>query len=202
LAVVCGGWSLWLGWWSVRGSGSWVPHHVKRRSSTRPFADSCRAICLISVTDRPWRMVSMAWVFAHPWRSAVARCVTSKRTDLAEEPKPPHVVKANGENPHPFASHTGPSACTFWVSARLQCFAVCSTTRGCCATPAGWVHTKSTATCWPRDQFMRRMSAGLLPARHSASFTTATLCCAHTAKKASRKALCLCELPLRSQHTK
>jgi len=66
----------------------WVPHHVKRRSSTLPFA-------LISVTDRPWRMVSMAWSFAHPRRSDVARCVTSKMTDLAEEPKPPHVVNAN-----------------------------------------------------------------------------------------------------------
>jgi len=54
----------------------------------------------------------------------------------------------------------------------------------------------------PRDQFMRRMSAGLVLARHSAPFTSCTLCCAQMAKKAFRKALCLCELPLRSPHTK
>jgi len=135
------------GWWSVCGNGSWVSHHVKRRLSTRPFTDRCWAVCPNHITDRPRRMVPMAWVFAHPRRSAVARCVTSKSRDLAEEPKPPHVVKVNGEKPHPFTSHTGPSACTFWVLAGLLCFAVCFTTRGCCATPAGRVHTKSTATC-------------------------------------------------------
>jgi len=29
----------------------------------------------------------MAWIFAHPWRSAVARCVAPKRTE-AETPPP------------------------------------------------------------------------------------------------------------------
>jgi len=47
----------------------------------------------------------MAMVFAHPWRSAVVRCVTSKKTDLAEDPKPSHVVKANGRTPTP-SPHT------------------------------------------------------------------------------------------------
>jgi len=46
----------------------------------------------------------------------------------------------------------------------------------------GWVGAhKFTATCWPRDQFVRRMSAGLVPARHSAPFTSGTLCCAQMA---------------------
>jgi len=74
--VDLGGCVLWStalalgGWWFVCGSCSWVPHHVKRRSSTGSFANSCRAICLIGVTNRPWRMVSIAWVFAHPVQSA------------------------------------------------------------------------------------------------------------------------------------
>jgi len=80
------------GWWSVWGSGSWVPPRPERRSLTRPLADSCWAICLILVRDRLGGM--------SPWhgilpieRSAVAQCVTSEWTDLAEEPSPPPICQ-------------------------------------------------------------------------------------------------------------
>ena len=138
----------------------------------------------------------------HPRRSAVALFVTSNSTAFAEVPRPPHVLSAKGEKPHPLASHGGPSVCTFLVSALLQCLVAFSSTSGCSASPTGYVQTKSTATCCPRDQLRSKMSAGRLPARHSASFSTATPCRAHIAWKASRNALCRWALPFFSQQTK
>ncbi len=80
----------------------------------------------------------------------------------------PFGPRVNGEwgEPPPFRLACGPSACTFRASARLQCWLVLSTTGGCCGTPAGWVHTKSMATCCARDHWRRRMSAGRLLATH------------------------------------
>ena len=77
-----------------------------------------------------------------------------------------------------------------------------STTSGCCASHAGWVQTKSTATCCPLDHWRRRMSAGRRPATHCASFSTAMPYRTHISWKAFRKALWRCVLPLCSQHTK
>ena len=75
-----------------------VPHGTRKVSSTRPFAHSCRATCRIKVTGKPRRISSKACAFGHPWRSTVIRFVISKNTVFAEGPRPPHVLKAKGEN--------------------------------------------------------------------------------------------------------
>jgi len=197
---VCG-WYLWLGWWSVRGNG---------------FVGS--SPCEAAVVDSPLRRQMPGNLphqrhrqalagglhgmgFCPSMESDVARCVASKWTDLAQEPKPPHVVMANGEKPYPLP-HPGAIRVHFRGFGPVAVLRGVLHDKGMFATPAGRVQTKSAATCWPRDKLMGRMSAGLLPARHSVSLTTATFCCAQTAKKLSWKALCLCELRLRSQHTK
>jgi len=98
--------SLVLGDWpSVCGKALWVPHQVKRRSLTRPL------------------------FFAHPWRSAEARCVTSKRTDFAEEPKPSSVVREMGATP------------TLLPHTRGRPYALSGFRLGCCAlrcAPQPW----------------------------------------------------------------
>jgi len=96
------------GWWLVCDSGLWSRHQMKRRLSTRPI---------------PWQLRVSGLRVAHPGWWAVPWCVTSKRTDSAEEQMPPHVVKTNREEPHPLRHTRGRLRALFGF--RPGCFAVC-----------------------------------------------------------------------------
>jgi hypothetical protein len=123
-----------------------------------------------------------------------------QRTWPLHVPRPPHVLTLKGENPQPFSWQWVLFSRSLDASARLQRFAPIAPSSGYCAGPAGWVQTKSTATC-SRVYRSNKTSACLLQARHSGSFSTAIPCWTHTAKNVKRNALCLAAHPFCSQQT-
>ncbi len=129
-------------------------------SCTRPFTVSCRATSRIRVTEGLTDgLKDVDFGPARPLWTCRGLPTCSLR---------------RGRIPNPLAG----GAVIPEHAARLQCFAPLAPSSGYCAGPARWVQMKSTATCYsyPRVHKSNKTSAGLLPARHSGSFSTAIPC--------------------------